>query len=75
MIDQPTMPISIATSFCRHCGKHHPVSLPAYRVAMKTMANSEATAMRLQKTCIAQRQCRQNSSIHAMTIPALPTIT
>jgi hypothetical protein len=49
--------------------------LPAYRVAMKTMANSDAIAVRLQKTCMGQRQCRQKSSIQAMTIAALPTIT
>ena len=46
-----------------------------YRVAMKTMARSEATAVRLQKICMAHRQCRRNNSIHAITIPALPTIT
>jgi hypothetical protein len=52
-----------------------PGSFPkAHRVAMKTMANSEATAVRLQKTCMDQRQCRQKSSIQAMTIAALPTI-
>src|SRR5215469_12858041 len=59
----------------RHCGKHPPVHLPSHRVAMKTMANSEAIAVRLQKICMAQRQCRQNSSSHPMTIAALPTIT
>jgi hypothetical protein len=42
---------------------------------MKTMANSDAIAVRLQKTCMAQRQCRQNISIQAITIAALPTIT
>jgi hypothetical protein len=41
---------------------------------MKTMANSEAIAVRLQKICTAQRQCRQNNSIQAMTIAALPII-
>jgi hypothetical protein len=41
---------------------------------MKTMANSEAIAVRLQKICMAQRQCRQKSSIQAMTIAALPII-
>ena len=38
----------------------------AHRVAMKTIANSEATAVRLQKICMAQRPCRQNSSNHKM---------
>ena len=42
---------------------------------MKTMANTEGTAVRLQKVCMAHKQCRQKSSIQAMTIPALPTIT
>jgi hypothetical protein len=46
-----------------------------YRVAMKTMANKEAIAVRLQKIFMAQKQCRQNSSSHPMTIAALPTIT
>jgi hypothetical protein len=46
-----------------------------YRVAMKTMTNTEAIAVRLQKTCMAQKQCRQKTSIQAMTIPALPIIT
>jgi hypothetical protein len=41
---------------------------------MKTMANSDAIAVRLQKICMGQRQCRQKSSIQAMTIAALPTI-
>jgi hypothetical protein len=57
------------------CDKRHPVRHRGHRVAMKTMANSEAIAVRLQKTCMAQRQCRQKSSIQAMTIPALPTMT
>jgi hypothetical protein len=39
---------------------------------MKTMANSEAIAVKLQKICIAQRQCRQKISIQAMTIAVLP---
>ena len=39
---------------------------------MKTMANSEAIAVKLQKICIAQRQCRQKISIQEMTIAALP---
>ena len=47
----------------RHCGNHNPFRLPAHRVAMKTMANSEAIAVRLQKICMAQKQCRQKSSI------------
>ena len=51
-----------------------PVSRRAHDVAMKTMANSEAIAVRLQKTCMAQKQCRQKSSIRVMTIAALPTI-
>ena len=42
---------------------------------MKTMANSEAIAIRLQKDLHGQRQCRQNISIQAITIAALPTIT
>jgi hypothetical protein len=33
MSDQPTTPISIATNFCRHRGKHHPVLHQAHRVA------------------------------------------
>ena len=45
-----------------------------HRVAMKTMANSDAIAVRLQKICMGLRQCRQNSSIQAMTIAALPII-
>jgi hypothetical protein len=49
---------------------HYPVLHQGHRVAMETMANSEAIAVRLQKTCMAQRQRHQNSSIHAMTIPA-----
>ena len=56
------------------CSKSHPVFHRAHRVAMKTMANSEAIAVRLQKTCMAQRQCRQKSSIQAITIAALPII-
>jgi len=59
----------------RECGKHHPVCLPAHRVAINRIAHSEAIAVRLQKTCMAQKQCRQNTSIQAMTIPALPIIT
>jgi hypothetical protein len=47
----------------------------SHRVDLNTRANIEATAVRLQKTRIAQRQCRQKSSIHKMTSPALPTIT
>ena len=58
----------------RHCGNHNPFRLPAHRVAMKTMANSEAIAVRLQETCIAQGQRRQKSSIQATTIAALPII-
>jgi hypothetical protein len=57
------------------CGKVHPASLQAHRVATKGMANKEAiAAVRLQKICMAQWQCRQNSSIQAMTIAALLTI-
>jgi len=41
---------------------------------MKTMANSDAIAVRLQNICMGQKQCRQNSSIQAMTIAALPII-
>jgi hypothetical protein len=41
---------------------------------MKTMANNEAIAVRLQKICMPHRQCRQNNSIQAMTMAALPTI-
>jgi hypothetical protein len=48
---------------------------PGHRVAMKTMANSEAIAVRLQKVCMAQKQCCQNTSIHALTIHALRTVT
>jgi hypothetical protein len=41
---------------------------------MKTMPNSEAIAVRLQETFMAQRKCREDDSIQAMTIAALPTI-
>ena len=46
----------------------------ASSVLLGLSAAFEAIAVRLQKTCMAQRQCRQNSSIQAMTIAALPTI-
>jgi hypothetical protein len=59
----------------RQSGKHHPARRRSHRVAMKTMAKSEAIAIMLQKICMAQKQCRQNSSIQTMTSPALPMIT
>jgi hypothetical protein len=46
----------------------------AHAVAIKTIANTEATGVRRQKICMVQRQCRQKSSIQAMTIAALPII-